>query len=176
MAQEKKNYQGFAVTSMVLGISSIVLVLWLGFVLGILAIIFGAIVLKRVKRNGMAITGLITGIVGTVLSLLVFALIIFTFITSVNEPTNSSTAADAYTVEQQAELFWVNEGYYPSYSQLEAEASKEGVEIDDESSTADIIYIPCYGEGGIIWYWQDDTEEYISRYMGNTDNCEWKTY
>lgn len=62
--------KGLSIASMVLGICSVVLFLWLGFILGLLAIIFAAIELRR-NKNGMAVAGLVTGIVGAVLSLIV---------------------------------------------------------------------------------------------------------
>jgi|HigsolmetaAR203D_1030402.scaffolds.fasta_scaffold00024_46 hypothetical protein len=62
---------GLAVTSLVLGIIGLVLfwTSWVGIILGLLAIIFGAIgAAKRVKR-GMAIAGIVLGIIAFILSL-----------------------------------------------------------------------------------------------------------
>jgi hypothetical protein len=78
--REGGTYNGFAIASMVLGI--LALVTYYGaFVFGVLAIIFGAIALKRIRNNpdqkgrGMAIAGLICGIVALTAMLIVFTLI-----------------------------------------------------------------------------------------------------
>ncbi len=65
---------GLAITSLVLGILALV-TCWLtfpGIILGILAVIFGGVALARartdrVSNKGMAIAGLITGVVGAVI-------------------------------------------------------------------------------------------------------------
>jgi hypothetical protein len=73
------RYNGFAIASMVLGI--LALVTYYGaFVFGVLAIIFGAIALKRIRENpefkgrGMAIAGIVCGIVALAAMLIVFSL------------------------------------------------------------------------------------------------------
>ena len=63
---------GKAITSMVTGILSIMLC-WTGYVgvaLGIVAIVFFGLVYKSKEKSGIAVTGLITGIVGLSCSLL----------------------------------------------------------------------------------------------------------
>ncbi|WP_152402741.1 DUF4190 domain-containing protein [Paenibacillus cellulositrophicus] len=69
MTPPKTN--GKAIASMVLGILS-VMILYIGFILGILAIIFAALSFKELKRGyeqgkGMAIAGLVCGIIGVLL-------------------------------------------------------------------------------------------------------------
>ena len=72
---------GMAITSMVLGILS--LLTWcFGIVLGILAVIFGAVSLKAIRNSGgrltgrgMGITGLTTGIISLVIWACLFALV-----------------------------------------------------------------------------------------------------
>jgi hypothetical protein len=69
---------GFAITSLVLGIIGLI---GLVFVLSVPAIIFGGIALARANSGrgsgkGMAIAGLILGIVGTLLSLLLIAVLV----------------------------------------------------------------------------------------------------
>ena len=64
--------KGKAIASMVLGICAVVfgccLWAWLGIVLGIIAIVLGALVLKNKEAGkGFAIAGLVCGIVGAVL-------------------------------------------------------------------------------------------------------------
>jgi uncharacterized membrane protein YgaE (UPF0421/DUF939 family) len=72
--------QGFAITALVLGCVS-VFMFWLWAITPILAIIFGAIAIKRAdsagaKRSGMAIAGVVLGIVFASL----FVLIMVAFI------------------------------------------------------------------------------------------------
>ena len=69
---------GFAITSLVLGIIGLI---GLVFVLSVPAIIFGGIALARANSGrgsgkGMAIAGLILGIAGTLLSLLLIAVLV----------------------------------------------------------------------------------------------------
>jgi len=70
-----------ATTALILGIVGVVLfwTFWFGIILGVLAIIFGAIGLSRAKsgapNKGMAIAGLVLGIVSVVLGALFIVLI-----------------------------------------------------------------------------------------------------
>lgn len=68
---EQKGGQGLAIAALVLGILAIVTALawFIAVVLGVLAIIFGAVSLKSQGR-GKAIAGIITGSIGIVISLL----------------------------------------------------------------------------------------------------------
>jgi uncharacterized protein DUF4190 len=73
----------FAVAALVLGILAIVLswTVWLGVLLGILAIIFGVLGISRANNEGapnkgMAVAGLVTGIIGLIFSILL-VLVIF---------------------------------------------------------------------------------------------------
>lgn len=74
--------KGFSITSMVLGIVSLVLfcVWYASIPCGILAIIFGIIGKKRAGR-GMAIAGLVTGLIAIVLYVACFVLLLTTGIT-----------------------------------------------------------------------------------------------
>lgn len=71
---ERQRTSGLAIASMVCGILSLVF-FWVplfGFLLGIIAIIFGAVAIRQIGREpnlggrGMAIAGLVCGIVGVV--------------------------------------------------------------------------------------------------------------
>lgn len=80
--------QGLAITSMVLGIVSVVA---LGLLTGIPAIITGSIALKKkLAGRGMAITGIVTGAVGTLFSILLIAFWILIVIFAANNHTNSN--------------------------------------------------------------------------------------
>jgi hypothetical protein len=72
---------GKSIAALVLGILAIVLP-YIGFLIGIIAIIFASISLKEIKRNqeqgrGMAIAGLVCGIVGTSIYLLIILFLVF---------------------------------------------------------------------------------------------------
>ncbi len=69
---EQAEGQGLAITSLVLGILAIItcLVWYIGIVLGVLAIIFGAVSVKKRGRK-KAIAGIVTGSIGVILSLLI---------------------------------------------------------------------------------------------------------
>ncbi len=71
--QQKKN--GMGIAALVLGILSLALVIFGGFpgvILGVLAIIFGAVGMSRAKKGratnrGMAIAGLVLGVLGAII-------------------------------------------------------------------------------------------------------------
>ena len=69
---EQTESQSLAIASLVLGILAIItcLVWYIGIALGALAIIFGAVSVKKRGRK-KAIAGIVTGSVGVVLSLLI---------------------------------------------------------------------------------------------------------
>lgn len=68
---------GFAITSLVLGIVSLI---GFGLFTGIPAIIFGGIALKRrYPGHGMSLAGVITGSIGTLLSILFIGFIIMMY-------------------------------------------------------------------------------------------------
>lgn len=172
-----KDGKGLSITSMVLGICSLVLVVWLGFILGIMAIIFAAIGLKR-KKNGFAIAGLVTGIIGTVISIFIGFLLIIAIYAGIQQAANdSSVETTAATVQQRAEYYNTAHNSYPSFEQMQADLADfdSSIVIDRQGygTGGDIIYIPCYGDGAIIWYWSGADEEYKTYYAGETYACEW---
>ncbi|MNW47916.1 hypothetical protein D3C74_252630 [compost metagenome] len=76
---------------MVLGILNLVLIFmpYISVILGILAIILSAISFKEIRRHGengkgMAVAGLVCGIVGTIFGLVIFAIIIFVIVAESN--------------------------------------------------------------------------------------------
>jgi len=81
--QQTGQTSGYAIASLVLGVLSIVPGVYVGgLVMGILAIVFSRVAMKRIKATpgsingqGLATAGLVTGIVG--LSLSVFVILIF---------------------------------------------------------------------------------------------------
>jgi len=82
---ERQRTSGLAIASLVCGICSVVIP-WIGFILGILAIIFGGVAISRTGKDpnlggrGMAIAGLVCGIVGILGWLIIIAWVgIFAF-------------------------------------------------------------------------------------------------
>ncbi|MEC0182992.1 DUF4190 domain-containing protein [Paenibacillus peoriae] len=78
---------GKSVASMVLGILNLLLIFmpYVSVILGILAIILSAISFKEIRRHGengkgMAVAGLVCGIVGTVFGLIIFAIVIIVIV------------------------------------------------------------------------------------------------
>ncbi len=174
-AAPAEQKSGLSIAAMVLGISS--LVLWfVGFILAVLAIIFGAIGLKRKRGRGFAITGLVTGIIGLIVSI---GILISVTIVSYNgistRATDTSVQAQASSVAKEAEYYWAENGVYPDFQQMKQTMSLEGVTVEaqGQGSGGDIIYIPCYGDGGVIWYWSQADEEYKELDVGDTEYCEW---
>lgn len=75
---------GKSIAALVLGILSL-LIPYVGFLLGIMAIIFSSLSLKELKRRyeqgkGLAIAGLVCGIIGTIIYGLLLFIILFVFI------------------------------------------------------------------------------------------------
>lgn len=174
--QTEKN--GLAIAGMVLGICSIV-IWFIGFILGVLAIIFSSIALKRKKFKGLAITGLVTGIVGTVIGIFVaISFITIVAYDGISERANdAAVASDAATVQKQVELFSVQNGRYPTLEEIRSTVAKTDATIvigaQGVGESESVIYIPCYGDGGIIWYWDSEREEYLEYNVGVTSTCEW---
>lgn len=80
MAVDTKNAPvhhgtGFAVTSLVTGIVSLVLffIPVFGFMLGAVAVVFGSISMRHPEGRGMAIAGLVTGSVTVLISMIILA-------------------------------------------------------------------------------------------------------
>lgn len=74
---EQPASQGLSIASLTLGILAIVtcLVWYIGIILGILAVVFGVVSLKR-RRSKKAIAGIVTGSVGIILSVLIICLLL----------------------------------------------------------------------------------------------------
>lgn len=120
--QELESKKGFAITSLVLGIISLLCccigILW---PLAIVAIIFGVISLVQKKGGkGMAIGGIITGAVSFVLSLLMFISIVATFNTigiTLKDLMNDEEVQLKLKeyMEEEAEAEFERTGEYPDY-------------------------------------------------------------
>ncbi len=170
-----KDAKGVSIAGMVLGICSVVLVVWLGFVLGILAIIFSLVGLKRGK-NGMAIAGLVTGIIGLAISILIVVFFaVGIYIDNNERAEDSAVLSSAYIVQKEAELFHADKGMYPSFDELEKALNDHDRNVTiyekGKNSDGDIIYVPCDGDGGLIWYWSGSYEDYRTIKVGSTYAC-----
>lgn len=80
---------GKSIAALVLGILGII-VPYLGFILGIIAIIFGRISLNEIKQRGeqgkgLALAGFICGIIGTVLYGIIITFLIIVFLAVAND-------------------------------------------------------------------------------------------
>jgi hypothetical protein len=84
--QVTQHDSGLAIASMVLGILSLA---GFGLLLGVPAIVLGAIALKKNMPNrGFSIAGIVTGGISTVVSLLVLMFFAFVFVWAVNSPSD----------------------------------------------------------------------------------------
>ena len=82
----KKRYKGFGIASMILGIVSVICCCLDGvaIIFAILAIVFSAIRMK-VKADGFAIAGLVTGIIGAIFKIVMLLLVILGFTSGIYE-------------------------------------------------------------------------------------------
>lgn len=111
---------GKAIAALILGISSLAALLMLpgiGIVIGILAIIFAIIAFKELKKRrqlgqGMAIAGLICGIVGTLIHLIMIAFIVFAFIAALAYGTSDGTYSDDYYYDDGIETDINTDSFY----------------------------------------------------------------
>jgi hypothetical protein len=131
MAKEKAKAQksGLAIASLVLGIVSFIPLV--GVLLGILAIIFGIVSFSKIKKEnlggrGFAIAGIILGILGLLISVLVYGVLFFMLFNSdkmggaFNEPRIELTKQIMIGDAGMLELYKKAKGSYPeTLSQLE---------------------------------------------------------
>lgn len=111
--EPKKDRKGYAITSMVLGIISLVLFFFfqISIPCAILAIIFGAMSVKSTKK-GMAIAGLITGIIGLILIMIIFASVFFIALTTA---LTSGDCLDDYLYEHRRDYDYNYDSYDEYY-------------------------------------------------------------
>lgn len=80
----RKDDNTLGIVSLVLGVLSL---MGPGLLLGIPAIVLGSIAIKRNQgEKGLSVTGLVTGIISTVISLFFVGLIIFGIVWGLNHP------------------------------------------------------------------------------------------
>lgn len=107
-SEESGTGNGFGIASLILGIVSLVgLCFCLGPITGLLAIIFGIIHLaRRPEKRSFGIAGIITGSMGVILSIIIFAILMFG-ITAVE---NSGSAPILEIYEELLEEQGINQG------------------------------------------------------------------
>ena len=71
--------RGFSITAMVVGIASLfgAILGWIGLALSVTAIVFGILALVRKQSRGMAVSGIVTGSIGALGSLIVIFIAVF---------------------------------------------------------------------------------------------------
>jgi hypothetical protein len=121
MDSPRREGNGMAVASMVLGILAVVLFFTslIDIVIALLAIIFAIIGLKRAKRvgagKGMAIVGLATGIVGMVLAVVLVAAIAIPAFTEYMKGSKSREASlQLGKLGDNAKVYYLQNGAFPT--------------------------------------------------------------
>lgn len=180
---------GLGVAGMVLGITSILSsFLLVGLAIGVVGICLSAAALKRRSAGkGMAIAGLATSIVGVFISL-IFCLVVIVAAIATYDGTNdaaksAAVRSDAIRVSSAVESLYATNAEYPTYIELVSDLSRgimAGVNNGDLAdkvgmygSLKDIEYIPCYGDGAMIWYWDFEVEKYMAFNYGDTTSCQY---
>ncbi|MFC5699784.1 DUF4190 domain-containing protein [Cohnella faecalis] len=95
---------GKSIAGMVLGICSIAIP-YIGFIIGIIAIIFSSLSLKEIKRNGdqgrgMAVAGLVCGIIGTALYAIIILAIVLVIAFNPDIGNNYDFSNNSNNIEQ----------------------------------------------------------------------------
>ena len=85
-------------------------------------------------------------------------LVLFAAFAAMNTPgLNNRAESAANTIVSEAEQYYVESGVYPNYRQLMQNVDSSDIPYDvtvgDLDTTADVIYIPCYVSGEIVWHW-----------------------
>jgi hypothetical protein len=94
---EKKQSNGFAIASLVIGIIALLGSCCYGGLLGILGIIFGIVAIKKSQSQGMSIAGIATSAVALLITI---TIIVFAIIYMVNPSFQQAVENAATTTEQ----------------------------------------------------------------------------
>ncbi|MEP7204905.1 MAG: DUF4190 domain-containing protein [Candidatus Saccharibacteria bacterium] len=176
----KVDYSGLGIAGMVLGIVGI-LSFWfgLGLVLGIVGIFLSVAGMKRSIHQGMAIAGLVTSICAIALSLPIILMITLIAYSGIQTRANDTELTTyATSIQKLAEAYNAEHGTYPSYQQMVTAAPSWGVGRDTldhvgaSGSIKDVIYIPCYGKGALITYYDSTSSSAHDIQAGDTQNCD----
>lgn len=115
---------GLAITAMVLGIAAVVLCWFplLGFPLGVAALVCGIIALRKRRAFGFSLTGVITGAVGILLSIVIGVVSVLIFVGAANR---ASVASRSWESVQ---------------SSLNAQAESRSAEAESRSAEAEQVH------------------------------------
>lgn len=141
---EQTEGQGLAVASLVLGILAIItcLVWYIGIVLGVLAVVFGAVSIKKRGRK-KAIAGIVTGSIGIVLSLLIIWVVSAALPSLQKSQRDTARKNDVTVLATDVTSYMTeNRGQLPAASDLSTSSLAQVTSIagDGEPTTDTAIY------------------------------------
>ena len=131
---QQVDSQGLSITSLVLGILAIVtsVVWYISIILGVLAIIFGAVSVKKQGRK-KAIAGIVTGIIGVVLSLLILWMVQAALPSLQKSQRDTARKNDVSVLTTDVTSFMAeNRGQLPSASDLSTSSLVQISTVADE--------------------------------------------
>ena len=131
---QQVDSQGLSITSLVLGILAIVtsVVWYISIILGVLAIIFGAVSVKKQGRK-KAIAGIVTGIIGVVLSLLILWMVQAALPSLQKSQRDTARKNDVSVLTTNVTSFMAeNRGQLPSASDLSTSSLVQISTVADE--------------------------------------------
>jgi general secretion pathway protein G len=112
--QPPQQTSGLAIASLVLGILSCTI---LGFVAGIPAILCGHSARRKAGGGGLAVAGLVLGYVGTVLSAILFLILVGSLSDSVSRGRLTSVQSELQVFSTQLQLYESLNNIYPTTEQ-----------------------------------------------------------
>lgn len=145
--QGPTSTNGLAIASMVIGIF-VVITGWIPFwsvVVGILAIVFGVIALKKPTGKGMAITGIITGAIGALWGLIVSGILILALIAGVSA-SNSVNQSINDERSQREQLEDSKKDFARGETAVFADKYEVKVNESETNFDAGELYTPAEGE------------------------------
>lgn len=156
-----KKASGMAIASLVLGIISIVASMFVvGILFGIVAIILFALARKKYGKSGIGLAGMITGIVGSVLSLIIGAALLIVVVVFSSDGVQASITNDPNGIDFYAEdlseanligTWYLHGAYIPS----EDEGSFRNSVFSYEEAQA----INAAGGNATLTFYEDETFE-----------------
>lgn len=145
--QGPSGTNGLAIASMVIGIF-VLITGWIPFwsvVVGILAIVFGVIALKKPTGKGMAIAGIVTGAIGALWGLIVSAILILALVAGVTA-SNSVNQTMNDQRSQREQLEDSKKDFARGETAVFADKYEVKVNESETSFDAGELYTPAEGE------------------------------
>ncbi|MFZ1250113.1 MAG: DUF4190 domain-containing protein [Candidatus Microsaccharimonas sp.] len=155
MAENVQNLKkGLATTSLILGITSLVLaLLWpIAFIAGTLAIIFGIIALSNIKKGvgtgkNLAVTGIITGSIAVVVAIILVLITIFVLPSTQGDLRDTTRRQDLATLDDKiAEYRAANGREFPAVQDIDLSELKIVKELGTEGEPTGSKAIIKFGE------------------------------